>query len=100
MKIHKDDTVVVIAGKNKGAQGKVLRSIPGEQRVIVEGVAIKTVHKKPAAGQPGQIIKTEAAIHVSNVALLDPTTKKPSRIGYVVKDGKKVRVAKKSGTTL
>lgn len=97
-RIKKGDNVIVIAGGNKGKQGKVLTVIPEKDRVIVEGVALVSKHTKPNAKNPqGGIIKQEAAIHVSNVALLDPKSGKATRVGFEVKDGKKVRVAKKSG---
>ncbi len=97
-RIKKGDNVIVIAGGNKGKQGKVLTVIPEKDRVIVEGVAMVSKHTKPNAKNPqGGIIKQEAAIHVSNVALLDPKSGKATRVGFEVKDGKKVRVAKKSG---
>lgn len=97
-RIKKGDNVIVIAGGNKGKQGKVLTVIPEKDRVIVEGVALVSKHTKPNAKNPqGGIVKQEAAIHVSNVALLDPKSGKATRVGFEVKDGKKVRVAKKSG---
>lgn len=98
-RIKKGDNVIVIAGGNKGKQGKVLTVFPEKDRVIVEGVAMVSKHTKPNAKNPqGGIIKQEAAIHVSNVALVDPKSGKATRISYKVnEDGKKVRVAKKSG---
>ena len=98
-RIKKGDNVIVIAGGNKGKQGKVLTVFPEKDRVIVEGVAMVSKHTKPNAKNPqGGIIKQEAAIHVSNVALIDPKSGKATRISYKVnEDGKKVRVAKKSG---
>lgn len=96
-RIKKGDNVIVIAGGNKGKQGKVLTVIPEKDRVIVEGVALVSKHTKPNAKNPqGGIIKQEAAIHVSNVALIDPQSGKATRVSYEIKDGKKVRVAKKS----
>ena len=98
-RIKKGDNVIVIAGGNKGKQGKVLTVFPEKDRVIVEGVAMVSKHTKPNAKNPqGGIIKQEAAIHVSNVALVDPKSGKATRISYKVnEDGKKVRVAKQSG---
>ncbi len=97
-RIKKGDNVIVIAGGNKGKQGKVLTVIPEKDRVIVEGVAMVSKHTKPNAKNPqGGIIKQEAAIHVSNVALIDPKSGKATRVGFEIKDGKKVRVSKKSG---
>ena len=100
MKIKKGDEVVVISGKYKGVKGKVLESRPSESRVVVSGVNRHKWHIKPTQEQAGHIIDREAPIHVSNVALVDPKTKKASRVGYVIKGDKKVRVSKKSGTEL
>ena len=100
MKIKKGDAVVVISGKYKGVKGKVLQARPSESRVVVEGVNRHKWHIKPTQDQAGHIIDREAPIHVSNVALVDPKTKKATRVGYVVKGDKKVRVSKKSGTEL
>lgn len=98
LKIKKGDQVVVITGKDKGAKGEVLRVLPEEQRVVVAGVNTVTKHKKPSPFSAGGLEKTEASIHISNVALADPKTGKATRVGYKVsKDGKKVRVARKSG---
>ena len=100
MKIKKDDEVIVISGKYKGVKGKVLEARPSESRVVVEGVNRHKWHVKPTREQPGHIVDREAPIHVSNVALVDPKTKKPTRVGYKLDKGKKIRVAKKSGTEL
>lgn len=100
MKIKKGDEVVVISGKYKGVKGKVLEARPAESRVVVAGVNRHKWHIKPTQDQAGHIIDREAPVHVSNVALVDPKTKKPSRVGYVVKGDKKIRVSKKSGTEL
>ncbi|HOY47154.1 MAG TPA: 50S ribosomal protein L24 [Alphaproteobacteria bacterium] len=100
MKIKKGDEVVVISGKYKGVKGKVLEARPTESRVVVEGVNRRKWHIKPTQEQPGRIEDREAPIHVSNVALFDAKTKKPSRIGYKVEGDKKVRVSKKSGTQI
>lgn len=98
MKIKKDDNVIIISGKDKGKEGKVLVSIPAERKVVVEGVNIAKKHfKSRFKGQKSEIIEKSMPIDVSNVALLDPKEKKPTRIGYEIKDGKKVRIAKKSG---
>ena len=97
-RIKKGDNVIVIAGNDKGKTGKVLTVIPEKNRVIVEGVAMVSKHTKPNAKAPqGGIIKQEASINVSNVALVDPKSGKATRVGFEVKDGKKVRIAKKSG---
>ena|SRR3990167_8718096 len=101
MKIKKDDIVVIIAGKDKGKQGKVLRTVAAKDRVVVEGANMRTRHFKKTKERAGQRLQYEAAIHISNVMLLDPKTKKRTRVGYMKdKNNKKVRVAKKSGETL
>ena len=104
MKIHKDDNVKIIAGKDKGKTGKVLRTIPARSLVIVQGMNTQKRHQKTKKDtkQGGGVIDVFAPIHVSNVQLVDPKENKPTRIG-IKKDeatGKNVRVAKKSGTTL
>ena len=97
-RIKKGDTVYVNAGNDKGKTGKVLSVDPAKQRVIVEGVNMVSKHTKPNAKQPqGGIIKQEAPVHVSNLNLIDPKSGKPTRVGFKVEDGKKVRIAKKSG---
>lgn len=102
MKIKTGDTVQVLSGKDKGKRGTVLRAIPAEGKVVVEGVAVvKKALRPTATNQQGGIIEKEAAIDVSNVALIDPTTDAPTRVGIKVKeDGTKVRVSKKSGAEL
>lgn len=100
MKIKKGDEVVVISGKYKGVKGKVLQARPEDSRVVVEGVNRHKWHIKPTQEQPGHIVDREAPIHVSNVALIDPKTKKATRTGYKMENGKKVRVSKKSGTEI
>jgi large subunit ribosomal protein L24 len=98
MHVKKGDKVMVIAGKDKGKTGVILTSFPKKDRVLVEGVNIIKKHMKPNQANPqGGIVSQEAAIHVSNVMLIDPKTGEPTRVGYKVEDGKKVRVAKKSG---
>jgi large subunit ribosomal protein L24 len=97
-KIKKGDTVYVNSGNDKGKTGKVLSVLTEKDRVIVEGINLVSKHTKPNTKQPqGGIIKQEAAIHISNVNLIDPASSKPTRVGFKVEDGKKVRVAKKSG---
>ena len=96
--IKKGDTVYVNAGNDKGKTGKVLTVIPAKDRVIVEGVNVISKHTKPNAAHPqGGIIKQEAGVHISNLQLIDPSSNKPTRVGYKVVDGKKIRYAKKSG---
>lgn len=101
LKIKKGDQVIVLTGKDKGRKGEVLKVIPAESRVVVQGVNVVTKHAKPTQVSPGGIQKKELSIHVSNVALADPKTGAATRVGYqALKDGKKVRVAKKSGETI
>ncbi len=103
MKIRRDDTVKVISGKDRGKTGKVLRVEPQRERVIVEGVNVQKRHRRPV-GLTGQrqeagVIEVEGSVHVSNVQLLDPKSGDPSRVGIKrTDDGRRVRVAKKSGT--
>ena len=92
---------MVISGKDKGKKGVILAAFPKKDRVLVEGVNIVKKHAKPSQVNPqGGIISQEAPIHVSNVMLIDPKTGEPTRVGYKMVDGKKVRVAKKSGEVL
>ncbi|MCL2629266.1 MAG: 50S ribosomal protein L24 [Alphaproteobacteria bacterium] len=100
MKIKKNDEVIVISGKYKGVKGKVITAMPKESRVVVSGVNKVKKHIKPTEQKPGRIEEVERSIHVSNVALIDPKGGKPTKVGYKVKDGKKVRVAKKSGSEI
>ena len=101
MKIKKGDQVIILTGKDKGKKGEVLRAIPTESRVVVSGVNVMKKHTKPTQFSAGGIEDKELSIHVSNVALADPKSGKATRIGYkTLNDGKKVRVAKKSGETL
>jgi len=99
-RLRKDDEVVVIAGKDKGARGKVLKVLVTRDRVIVEGVNRVKRHTKPTPKSQGGIIEKEMSIHVSNVMLFDSKADKPSRVRNEIKDGKKVRVTVKSGTVL
>jgi large subunit ribosomal protein L24 len=100
-KIKKGDKVVVIAGRDKGKSGEVLRVLRADERLIVQGVNVVKRHTRPGAGQAGGIVEKEAAIHISNVAHLDPKSNKPTRVGYkVLSDGRKVRFAKRSGEVL
>ncbi|MDQ4058848.1 MAG: 50S ribosomal protein L24 [Actinomycetota bacterium] len=105
VKIRKGDEVVVIAGKDKGAKGRVLEVLPRKSKVIVEGVNRVTRHEKlrmnRRGGQEGGIAHKEAAVHISNVALIDPDDKKGVRVGHRINnDGSKSRVTKRSGSEL
>jgi len=101
LKIKKDDNVVVISGRDKGKQGKVLRVFPTEARAVVQGVHIARRHSKPSMGDPGGIVEKELTIHISNLAHIDPQTNKPTRVGYKFLDGgRKVRVARRSGEVI
>ncbi len=100
LKIKKGDKVVIIAGKDKGKTGEVLRVVPKDMRVLVQGVNMVKRHTRPAMGQPGGIVEKEAMLHVSNVAHIDPKSDKPTRIGFKTLDGRKVRFARKSGEVL
>ena len=101
MKIRKGDRVKVITGRSKGKVGDVLRVLAAEQRVVVSGVNMIKRHTKPGRTEAGGIIEREAAIHVSNVAILDPKSEKPTKIGFkFLEDGRKVRIARGSGETL
>lgn len=99
LKIKKGDTVQVITGRDKGKTGEVLKVFPEARRVLVQGVNMVKRHTRPSAADPqGGIVEKEAPIHVSNLAHLDPKTKQPTRVGFqVLKDGRKVRYAKRSG---
>ena len=101
LKIKKGDQVVILTGRNKGAKGEVLKTFPAASRVLVQGVNMVTRHNKPSQISAGGIEKIERPLHISNVALADPKDGSPTRVGYkILKDGKKVRVARKSGETV
>jgi large subunit ribosomal protein L24 len=101
LKIKKGDRVKVITGRSKGKVGDVLRVLPTEQRVVVAGVNMIKRHTKQGRTETGGIIEREAAIHVSNVALLDPKSDKPTKVGFkFLEDGRKVRFARASGETI
>ncbi|PXW87707.1 LSU ribosomal protein L24P [Streptohalobacillus salinus] len=101
MHVKKGDKVQVLSGKDKGKQGTVLAAFPKKERVLVEGVNIVKKHQKPSQDNPqGGILEKEAPIHVSNVLPIDPKSGEPTRVGYEERDGKKVRIAKKSGEAL
>ena len=100
-RLKSGDDVIVLAGKNRGETGKISRIDRKTDRAYVEGVNIAKRNTKPSAANPqGGIVDKVMPLHISNLALVDPKTKKPTRIGYKVEDGKKVRFAKKSGTVL
>ena len=97
-KIKKGDTVVVLSGKDKGRTGEVVKAMPKEGKVIVSGINVHARHRKPDQTNPqGGIERKEAPLHVSKVALEDPKTGRPTRVRFEVRDGKKVRVAARSG---
>ena len=101
MKLLKGDKVIVISGKDKGKVGVIQKVDPKTNRVVVEGVNLRKKNKKPTQQNPeGSVVEIYAPIDASNVMLVDPKTKKPTRIGHKVVKGKKVRVAKASGTEL
>jgi large subunit ribosomal protein L24 len=107
LKIRKDDTVVVTAGKDRGKTGRVLRTEPARRRVYVEGLNMVKRHQRPRSikdtqksAQAGGIIDKEGPIDVSNVMLLDPTDNQPTRVGVRVKDGQRERYAKRTGKTI
>jgi large subunit ribosomal protein L24 len=103
-KIRTDDNVIVISGKDKGKTGKVIRVEPDKGRVYVEGLNMIKRHQRPVAGRPNLqvgVIEKEGPIHVSNVAIVDPKDHKPTRVGYTTNEqGKRVRVARRSGAEL
>ncbi|HSO99147.1 MAG TPA: 50S ribosomal protein L24 [Solirubrobacteraceae bacterium] len=104
LRIKTDDEVIVISGKDRGKRGKVLRVHPKSQKVFVEGLNIVKRHQRAqqvgASQQPGGVIEKEGPIHISNVMLLDPKDGKPTRIGTEIHDGKRYRIARRSGTRL
>ena len=101
LKIKKGDSVVVITGRDKGKKGEVLRVLPTDSRVIVQGINVAKRHARPRMGDPGGIIEKELTIHISNVAHIDPRSSKPTRIGYKnLDDGRKVRFARRSGEVI
>ena len=101
LKIKKGDEVIVISGRDKGRIGEILRVFPSENRVIVQGVHMAKRHTRQSFGNPGGIVDKELTIHVSNVSHIDPASRKPTRVGYkTLDDGRKVRVARRSGEVL
>jgi large subunit ribosomal protein L24 len=101
LKIKKGDNVVVISGRDKGKTGEVLRVFPAEARAIVQGVHLAKRHTKPRMGEPGGIVEKELTIHISNIAHIDPASRRPTRVGYkTLEDGRKVRIARRSGEVI
>lgn len=101
MKIKKGDKVIVLKGRSRGKTGEVLRVLPQKNIAFVQGINIVKRAMKPTQMSPGGITEKEASIHLSNLALVDPETDKPTRVGYVVtEDGEKKRLAKRSGITV
>jgi large subunit ribosomal protein L24 len=100
-KIKKGDKVVVTTGRDKGKQGEVVRVLRAERRAVVSGVNVAKRHTKPGRGSAGGIVDKELPIHLSNIAIADPRDGKPTRVGFkFLEDGRKVRVAKRSGETI
>jgi large subunit ribosomal protein L24 len=99
-KIRKGDTVVVLTGRDKGRTGEVIEVRPSEGRAVVRGVNMVKRHQRQSATQEGGIVSKEATIHLSNIALLDPKDKKPTRVGFKMVGDKKVRFAKRSGAEI
>jgi large subunit ribosomal protein L24 len=102
-RIRRDDEVIVIAGKDRGKTGRVLRVDPAKEKVFVEGLNIVKRHQRPTPGQPDAVagvIEREGGIHLSNVMLLDPKDGKPTRVGVDVREGRRFRIARRSGTRI
>jgi len=99
-KTRKGDTVVVLTGRDKGRTGEVIEVRPAEGRALVRGVNMVKRHQRQSAAQEGGIVSKEATIHLSNIALLDPKDKKPTRVGFKMVGDKKVRFAKRSGAEI
>ena len=100
-KIKKGDQVIVTSGRDKGKRGEVLRVLRDTRRVLVAGVNVAKRHTRPAPGSPGGIVDKELSLDISNVALIDPKTGEPTRVGFrILDDGRKVRFAKRSGEVI
>jgi large subunit ribosomal protein L24 len=99
-KIRKGDKVVVLTGKDKGRSGEVISVMPKDDKAVVRGINMVKRHQRQSQTQEAGIISKEAAIHLSNLGVADPKDGKPTRVGFLVKDGKKVRVAKRSGEVI
>ena len=100
LKVKKGDQVIVISGEDKGKVGEVLRAMPKDGKVLVQGVNLVKRHQKPSQTNPGGIVTKEAPINASNVSLVDPKSGKATKVGYKDVDGKKVRFARKSGEVI
>jgi large subunit ribosomal protein L24 len=98
MKIKKGDTVLVLAGKDKGKTGEVLRVLAREDRAVVSGINVAKIHKKPTKNSAGQIVSVEKAIHISNISLME--NNRAAKVGFKIENGKKVRYFKKSGNVV
>ena len=100
-RIRRGDNVVVLSGRERGKRGKVLRVLRKDARVLVQGVNMVRRHTRPSPQNPGGVLEKEAPVHISNVAITDPKLGKPTRVGFTrLEDGRKVRVAKRSGEVL
>jgi large subunit ribosomal protein L24 len=101
LKLKKGDKVIVVAGKNKGNTGEIIKVYPNKSRVMVRGINIVKRHTKPTQNNAGGIVEKEGTIHISNIAYLDEKENKPSRLGFkILEDGRKVRMSKKSGEVI
>ncbi len=101
LKIKAGDNVRIIAGDHKGNEGKIVRVLKDKNKAIIEGINMVSRHEKPSARNPqGGIVKKEAPIHISNLALIDPKSGETTRVGYETKDGEKVRVSRKSNEVI
>ena len=99
-KIRKGDKVVILTGKDKGRTGEVLRVMPKEDKALVRGINVVVRHQRQTQNQEGGLIRKEAPIHLSNIAVADPKDGKPTRVGFKVDGDKKVRIAKRSGEVI
>lgn len=100
MKIKKGDQVVIVSGDDKGKNGEVIKAMPKESKVVVQGINLVKRHTKPSQTTPGGIVTKEAPIHISNISLVDAKTGKPTKVSFREEKGKKVRVARKSGEVI
>ncbi len=101
LKLRRGDSVVVLAGRDKGKRGEIVKMFPADNKAVVQGVNLVRRHQKQSASQEGGIISKEAPIHLSNLAIEDPKDGEPTRVGYrILDDGRKVRYAKRSGEVI